>query len=493
MLFHSCRSLRIVLFALLLAAQPLTLPVATAADMPPSFANLVEHLSPAVVNISTTQKIKAAGVPMMEFHGLPEGEEFEPFREFFEQFGDQLGKQGGQPQEQDVTSLGSGFVIDPVGYIVTNNHVVADADQVTVTFQDDSKYEAKIVGRDAKTDLALLKIEVKKTLPYVRFGDSDTMRVGDWVIAIGNPFGLGGSVSAGIISARSRNINAGPFDDFIQTDAAINRGNSGGPLFNANGEVIGVNSAIFSPSGGNIGIGFAIPSALAEPVLKQLKEFGRTHRGWLGVKIQHVTEEIADSLNLDVVHGALVLEVNTGSPAEKAGIEAGDVILSYNGQEVKEMRRLPRLVAETKVGATVDVVIWRKGKEKTAKVTLGEMDENASEVAEDAEDTQPSIDKKAEKYLGLQLSPLSPAVRKQLGIEQENGVLVLAVEPGTVGDESGLRRYDVIVEANLQPVTSVKDLKLGVESARKQGKKHALLRISRGKNLMFVTIPVEGK
>ena len=250
-----------------------------ATALPPSFADLVEKLSPAVVNVSTTQKVKDAGLKL-QFKGLPEGQEFDPFREFFEQFGERYGQQNqGAAPERNVTSLGSGFVIDPSGYVVTNHHVVAEADQVTVTFQDDSKFEAKIVGRDAKTDLALLKIDSKKPLPFVEFGDSDAMRVGDWVIAIGNPFGLGGSVSAGIVSARSRNINAGPFDDFIQTDAAINRGNSGGPLFNEKGEVIGVNSAIFSPTGGNVGIGFSIPAALAEPVLKQLREHGRTHRG----------------------------------------------------------------------------------------------------------------------------------------------------------------------------------------------------------------------
>lgn len=487
------RSVRLTCLLILAAVQP-----AAAADMPPSFADLVEHLSPAVVNISTTQKLKSAGVPMLEFHGMPEGEQFAPFKEFFEQFGERFGGMpgSGQPQERDVRSLGSGFVIDPTGYIVTNNHVVAEADEVTVTFQDDTKYEAKIVGRDPKTDLALIKVEAKKKLPYVRFGESDDMRVGDWVIAIGNPFGLGGSVSAGIISARSRNINAGPFDDFIQTDAAINRGNSGGPLFNAAGEVIGVNSAIFSPSGGNIGIGFAIPSSLAEPVLGQLKEYGRTHRGWLGVKIQHVTEEIADSLNLDSARGALVLEVNEGSPAEKGGVISGDVILSFNNQPVNEMRKLPRLVAETKVGATVDVTVWRNDKEKDLKVTLGEMEEGEEAIAADEEGkgSAPVPESKSEEYLGLRLATLSRSLRKELSIDEpKTGVLVLAVEAGTVGDESGLRRYDIVTEANQQKVESVKDLKSAIESARKEGKKHALLRIIRSKNGMFVTMPVEGK
>ena len=454
---------------------------------PDSFADLIEKLSPAVVNISTTQKVKQPGV-QFKFHGLPEGEGMEPFREFFERFGEQF---NGGGAERDVTSLGSGFVIDPSGYIVTNNHVVAEADEVTVTFQDDSKHEATIVGRDSKTDLALLKIETKKKLPHVEFGDSDEARVGDWVIAIGNPFGLGGSVSVGIVSARSRDINAGPFDDFIQTDAAINRGNSGGPLFNADGEVIGVNSAIFSPggSGGNVGIGFSIPAALAKPVLQQLKEYGRTHRGWLGVKIQHVTDEIADSLGMRKARGALVLEVNEGSPADKGGVKAGDVIVQFDNKPVKEMRSLPRLVAETKAGKKVDVVVLRNDREKDLTITLGEMDESEDEVAVKTGGKVKPKAEKAEEYMGFSLVPLNKAAREKYGIEDDvNGLMVIDVKGDTPAGESGLRGFDIIVQANQKDVKTVDDFKAAIKQARKEGKDNALLRVMRGSAVLFLTV-----
>lgn len=387
---------------------------AVARGTPESFADLVEKLSPAVVNVSTTQKVKGAeGVPFMfPFEGMPPGQ-MDQFKDFFERFGMPQG--GEEGMEREVQSLGSGFVIDPAGYIVTNNHVIEEADEITVRFQDDTKYVAKLVGRDSKTDLALLKIEAKGKLPYVTFGDSDSVRVGDWVIAIGNPYGLGGSVTTGIISARSRHINAGPFDDFLQTDAAINRGNSGGPMFDIHGKVIGVNTAIFSPTGGNVGIGFAIPATLAKPVIDQLKQYGRTHRGWLGVKIQHVTDEVADSVGLKKEHGALVLEVTPDSPAAKAGIEPGDVILSFNGQEIKEMRELPRIVAETKIGTSAEVVVWRAEREKEFTVTLGELDEKEEEQAatpSSESDTAP----KGEKLLGMTLAPVDEATRKQFSL-----------------------------------------------------------------------------
>ncbi len=485
------RYLRLLLLVPLLG---LALP-AYARDVPPSFADLIETLSPAVVNISTTQKVKAAS--QMQFQGIPEGKEFEPFREFFERFGGpgMPGMPGvpGAPKERDVTSLGSGFVVDPEGYVVTNNHVIAEADKVSVTFQDDSNFEAKVVGRDPKTDLALLKIETGKKLPYVTFGDSDDMRVGDWVIAIGNPFGLGGSVSAGIISARSRNINAGPFDDFIQTDAAINRGNSGGPLFNVKGEVIGVNSAIFSPSGGNIGIGFAIPTALAQPVLDQLKEFGRTHRGWLGVKIQHVTDEIAESVDLKRAQGALVLEVTPESPAAKAGVEAGDIIISFNGTSIKEMRNLPRLVAETKVGAQSVMEVWRNGRKQSLTLTLGETPEEDVAKSTDEDSRKSPVQKPdTQEYLGLQLAPTDAALRRQFSLADDaQGLVVMGVKPNSAGSESGLRRMDVIVEANQQSVSTVKSFREAIESARKSGRKNALLRVSRGSQMQFVTIATQ--
>ncbi len=480
-------SLRAVFWMICLA-----LPVAAnATATPASFADLVERLSPAVVNVSTTQKVKSPQGIQFKFEGVPNSPEFEPFREFFKQFGGQL-PHGMVPEDapsRDVTSLGSGFIIDETGYVVTNNHVVAKADSVTVTLHDDTKFEAKIIGRDAKTDLALLKIESKKPLPFVTFGDSDTMRVGDWVIAIGNPFGLGGSVSAGIVSARSRNINAGPFDDFIQTDAAINRGNSGGPLFNIKGEVVGVNSAIFSPTGGNIGIGFSIPSALAQPVLKQLREFGRTHRGWLGVKIQLVTPEIADSLGLKEPAGALVLDVNKGSPAEKSGIKAGDVILSLDGQPIKEMRNLPRLVAETKIGKKVMIEIWRKGAKQSVPLTLGEMDEKETKKADAGDDTSTATEQASQEAAGMALVPLTDILRSQLGVSSAvKGLLVAKVKPDSAGSRAGVRRMDVVLELNQQPVVSVDALKRALSAARSQGKKYALMRIMRGNIIAFVTI-----
>lgn len=466
-------------------------PIAThAKPIPPSFADLVERLSPAVVNVSTTQKVKSSQGVQFHFEGVPNTPEFEPFREFFKQFGGPMPR-GLSPNEtpaRKATSLGSGFIIDADGYVVTNNHVIAKADEVTVTLHDDTKFPAKVVGRDAKTDLALLKIESPKPLPFISFGDSDHMRVGDWVIAIGNPFGLGGSVSAGIVSARSRNINAGPFDDFIQTDAAINRGNSGGPLFNINGEVIGVNSAIFSPTGGNVGIGFSIPSALAEPVLKQLREFGRTHRGWLGVKIQYVTPEIAESLGLKEPQGALVLEVNKDSPAEKSGIKAGDVILSLDSKPIKEMRNLPRLVAETKIGKKVMVEVWRKGSKKTIPLILGELDED-QQVATHQPDTSNKPNEKGSEVAGFSVLPLTDELRAKLNINPKiQGVLVTAVKQGTPAGRSGVQRMDVLVEINQQPITDAQTLKRVLAVAKSQGKKYALLRVLRGNTLAFITM-----
>lgn len=474
------RSLIATLSVLYLASS------ASARDIPGTFADLVEKLSPSVVNISTTQKVKTNGGLNFKFHGFPDSE-MDPFKEFFERFGDQFNEQ----MERDVTSLGSGFVIDPSGYIVTNNHVVEQADGVTVTFQDETQYEAKIVGSDKKTDLALLKIDAKKELPFVRFGNSDDVRVGDWVIAIGNPFGLGGSVSAGIVSARSRNINAGPFDDFIQTDAAINRGNSGGPLFDVNGNVIGVNSAIFSPSGGNVGIGFSIPSALAQPVLKQLKEFGRTHRGWLGVKIQHVTIELAESLGLRSPKGALVLEVTDDSPADKAGVKAGDVILTFDGREVEEMRQLPRMVAETKIGKEVELEVWRDEDKEELRVTLGELEEEDAELVDDEgfDTERESSDVKTSEWMGAQVAALNATIGKRLGIGKDvKGVVVLKVEPNSSAFDAKLQRGDVITEANQRSVHSVEELKDAIEDAKDDDKSYALLRINRRGTLSFITI-----
>ena len=316
----------------------------------------------------------------------------------------------GRPEAQPrkATSLGSGFIIDPAGYVVTNNHVIADADEITVILHDDTNLKAEVIGRDTKTDIALLKVKTDKPLSAVTWGDSDAARVGDWVLAIGNPFGLGGSVTAGILSARQRDINSGPYDDFLQTDASINRGNSGGPMFNMDGQVIGINTAIYSPSGGSIGIGFAIPSNLAKAVVAELQsETDHTvHRGWLGVRIQAVTDEIAESLGLDKARGALIASVSDNGPAQAAGIQAGDVVLSFDGREVTDMRRLPRLVAETPVGKTVPVTVWRKRKENTLQVKIGRLEESDQQQASAQEPPKKGGKDQAGvvKTLGLTLS-----------------------------------------------------------------------------------------
>jgi serine protease Do len=454
------------------------------------FADLVEKLSPAVVNISTSQKVKGAqGYFGMPFEGLPNTPEFEPFRQFFDRFGGQMQ----QPQEREVFSLGSGFIIDAQGYVITNNHVVAEADEVAVTLSDNRKFTAEIIGRDPKTDMALLKIKDSKPFPYVPMGDSDAMRVGDWVIAIGNPFGLGGSVTQGIISARQRSINAGPFDDFLQTDAPINRGNSGGPLFNTKGEVIGINSAIFSPSGGSIGIGFAIPTALAKPIIEQLKSQGHVVRGWLGVKIQEVTDEVAESVGLDSAKGALVMDVGAGSPAEKAGLKTGDIVLSFDGKEIKEMRFLPRMVAETKIGNSVPVSYWRDGKLQTTQVVVARLDE------EDAEPVKASKDKKekigsSQTVLGMELVPLNAALKQNFSVRKGvEGLAILDVASGSEAAKRGIRGGDVIVAVNNIAVASVADMQKLVENARKAGRKFVLITIARENEVAMLTLPVAEK
>lgn len=471
--------------------------LAQAREVPGSFADLVEKLSPAVVNISTTQKIKGGGVNIlgMPLDQLPDTPEMEPFKEFFDRFGGgREGKDGDGP-EQEVTSLGSGFIIDAAGYIITNYHVIDAAEDVTVTLTDKSQYKAKIVGRDKKTDLALLKIDAKKDLPFVSLGDSDAARVGDWVIAIGNPFGLGGSVTAGILSARQRSIHAGPFDDFLQTDASINRGNSGGPLFDMQGKVIGINSAIFSPSGGNIGIGFAVPSAIAKPVIEQLKQFGRTHRGWLGVKIQEVTDEVAESMGLPNTNGALVLESSPDSPAGKAGIKAGDVITQYNGKDITEMRFLPRMVAETKIGSSVPVTVWRSGKAQAYTITIGELKEDDDSKGKPERESKGDTAHPAgtKNVMGIHLAPITSELRGeyQLDDQLKTGLVVLDVDKNSEAAKRGFREGDVITEANNAPVSNADDLQKQLNEAKKMGRKYAMLKVIREKEAAFVTIPTE--
>ena len=485
-----------VISGLLCAAFLLAVPVseASARPAPESFADLVEKLMPAVVNISTTQKIKGGQM----FPGMPQDPQTQQqFREFFERMlpPGAAPPMGGEPMEQEAQSLGSGFIIDPAGYVVTNNHVIADATEIHVILSNDKKLDAEIVGRDPKTDIALLKVKTDKPLPSVKLGNSADSRVGDWVIAIGNPFGLGGTVTAGIISARARNINAGPFDDFIQTDAAINRGNSGGPLFNAQGEVIGINTAIFSPSGGSIGIGFAVPTALVNPVLTQLKEHGRTFRGWLGVKIQVVTDDIAESLGMKDAKGALVVEVTDKSPAQKAGIKVGDIILRFNGQEIGEMRHLPRMVAETSIGAKAEMVVLRDGKEQNFSVKLGELEEEETAVV-NTETTEKLSQQDVETYTvqGMGLAEMSDTLREQFALGKDvKGLVIVALERSSEAAKRGLNFGDVVMQVGDTKTTDLKTFKGAMKEAQGSGRKFALLRVWRKDATLFITLPSEEK
>lgn len=475
------RAATLALGVVAIGAASLAWTPADARSAPESFADLAEKLTPAVVNISTAQTVSGgSGVPLPEF---PPGS---PFEEYFEEF---LERHGGEQQSRKVQSLGSGFVIDPDGLVVTNNHVVEDADEVTVTFSDGETLDAEVLGRDPKTDLALLKVEADRKLPFVRFGDSEALRVGDWVMAIGNPFGLGGTVTAGILSARDRDINAGPYDAFLQTDASINRGNSGGPLFNMAGEVMGVNTAIISPTGGSIGIGFSIPATTATSVIDQLKEFGETRRGWLGVRIQTVTDDLAEGLGLEDTKGALVAGIQEGGPAVGSGLEAGDVIIKFDGKPVDKMRDLPRIVADTEVGKAVDVLVLRDGKEETYQVTLGRLEEADGTVEAKAEPRKPAEN----ETLGLSLSSLNDVLRAQYEVADDvDGVLVVAVVPGSQAAEKRVRPGDVIVKVAQENVTNPDKVEEQVARAKSEGLKSVLLQISRGGETSFVALRVEG-
>jgi serine protease Do len=457
----------------------------------PSLSPLVKKVLPAVVNISVLEKTEASDQTADEgdggdFQGIPQGSPFDEFlKKFFEDRGINPGSPGRlmpQPRAQRM-ALGSGFIIDSSGLVVTNNHVVGDAksNKVTVIFQDDSKHVAKILGRDPKTDLALLKIETNKPLPYVSFGDSGLEQVGDWVVAVGNPFGLGGTVSAGIVSARGRDIHSGPYDDFLQIDAPINRGNSGGPTFNLRGEVIGINTAIYSPNGGSVGIGFAIPSNLAKPVIEQLREHGKVSRGWLGVQIQEVSPAIAKNLELPNDHGALVADVTKGGPAEKAGIRQGDVIESFGGQEITKLRDLTRVVAETPVGRTARVKVWRKGHETTLDPVIAEQPENMDLVASNSggEGQQPAAPSHV-SALGLKLAPLTPELRKQLKVPVGvKGAVVSQIEDSSPLADIDLQPGDVIVSVNQEPVATPKEAVAKLKAAQSSPDKKVLLQINR--------------
>ncbi|MEO9338083.1 DegQ family serine endoprotease [Mesorhizobium sp. SB112] len=467
------------------------------ANGPESVADLAEGLLGAVVNISTSQTVKGTegpgAVPMPE---LPEGS---PFQEFFDDFfKNRQGQGGGGGGPQKVQSLGSGFVVDAEqGIVVTNNHVIADADEIEVNFSDGSKLKAELLGTDTKTDIAVLKVDAKaKKLTAVKFGDSNKMRIGDWVMAIGNPFGLGGTVTVGIVSARNRDINSGPYDDFIQTDAAINRGNSGGPLFNMDGDVVGINTAIISPSGGSIGIGFSIPSQLAAGVVDQLREFGETRRGYLGVRIQPVTDEIAESLGMPSAKGALVAGIIKGGPVDNGVIQPGDVITKFDGRDVNEMRDLPRVVAESPVGKAVDVLIVRKGEEQTVKVTLGRLEDgekSAEAESADAEESQPAEPVETTSVLGMTVGELNDEARKKFGIGADvSGAVVTDVAPDSAASDRGVVAGEVITEIAQETVTSAKEVADRIDALKKQGRKNALLMLSsKTGELRFVTIRMD--
>ncbi|AYM62801.1 MULTISPECIES: Do family serine endopeptidase [Agrobacterium tumefaciens complex] len=494
-----------------LVAGSLSAPVAARAQShgPESVADLAEPLLDAVVNISTSQNVKTEGkgpVPPK----LPEGS---PFQEFFKDYFDSQKPEGGEK----VNSLGSGFVIDPAGYVVTNNHVIEGADAIEVIFPNGSKLKATLVGTDTKTDLSVLKVEPKTPLKAVKFGDSRSMRIGDWVMAVGNPFGLGGSLTVGVISARGRNINAGPYDNFIQTDAAINKGNSGGPLFNMKGEVIGINTAIISPSGGSIGIGFAVPTELAQNIVQQLIEFGETRRGWLGVRVQPVTDDVAASLGMESAKGALISGVAKGGPVENGPIQAGDVVLKFDGKDINEMRDLLRIVAESPVGKEVDVVVYRDGKEETVKVKLGQLQDTTDEKAstddpqgedgdgsmvapddkdggdDQAQDQTPEVREAPQTVLGMNLVVLSNELRTEKGIaESVEGVLVASVDPGSPAEQKGMKAGDVIVEVGQDFMEVPGDVLVRVNGLKSEGRKNAHMMVADAQgNLRVVALPLE--
>src|SRR5580693_3780190 len=398
-----------------IAAALVVLPAPPAAARgPENIADVAEQVISAVVNVSTSQKVDGH---IGNLPDLPPGSPMEKFFDDFFKHHHGQNNDDGDSEPHRVNSLGSGFIIDPSGIVVTNNHVIADADEISVILNDGTKLKADLVGKDVKSDLALLRVHTDKQLRAVKFGDSDKLRLGEWVIAIGNPFSLGGSVTAGIVSARNRDINSGPYDNYIQTDASINRGNSGGPLFNLDGEVVGINTAIISPSGGSIGIGFAVPAKTAVPVIDQLRQFGETRRGWLGVRIQQVTDEIAESLNIKPPRGALVAGVDDKGPAKSAGIEPGDVVVTFDGKDIREPKDLSRVVADTAVGKEVDVVVIRKGAEETHKVTVGRLEDSEKIALADAKkDTSPVEKSVVQKTLGLELSGLSEDLRKKFKI-----------------------------------------------------------------------------
>jgi len=466
-----------VLFSVLVAVQP----VHCQTGAPASFADLAEQYGPTVVNIYSTQTIQSRNLPYEYFFNNEQMPEM--FKHFFDL------PQGQRQQQQQVlpsqkrTSLGSGVIASADGYILTNNHVIEDADEINVRLANAEEYRAKIIGRDTKTDLALIKIDAKHDLHYVTFGDSDSLRVGDWVIAIGNPFGFEQTVTAGIVSGKGRAIGDGPYQNFIQTDASINPGNSGGPLFNMTGQLMGINTAIFSRSGGNIGLGFAIPANMAKSVFTQLKGSGKVTRGMMGIIIQPVTQDLARQFKLDRAIGALIGQVTPGGPAEKAGIKAGDIVIKYQGQLITQGNMLPALVAETQVGTKAQVVLFRDGKEVPVEVAIGELPEERTAAG----GAQPS--NTLQEDLGFTVQTLTPELAQSLGIEEHSGLLVSDVRPGSIAADAGLQRGDLIAEAgtgdNRRPVTSAKDLEAVLTAHKNQ---NILLLVRSNKQTRFVLL-----
>ncbi|WP_172296175.1 Do family serine endopeptidase [Pseudoruegeria sp. HB172150] len=452
--------------------------VALAQERPGSFADLADKISPAVVNITTATSVSGPAAPNPM---VPEGS---PFEDFFRDFMD---RNQGPNRPRRSSALGSGFVISEDGYIVTNNHVIEGADEVTIEFFSGEELDAEIIGTDPNTDIALLKVESDDALPFVSFGDSDTARVGDWVMAMGNPLGQGFSVSVGIVSARNRALS-GTYDDYIQTDAAINRGNSGGPLFNMDGDVIGVNTAILSPNGGSIGIGFSMASNVVTNVVDQLQEFGETRRGWLGVRIQDVDQDMADALGLEKAAGALVTDVPEG-PAMEAGMQSGDVILSFDGTDVEDTRQLVRVVGSSPIGKSVRVVVFRDGETETLMVTLGRREE--AETAVPASIEQQADPEEAE-ILGITVSTLNDELRTQLGLDEDaTGLVVLSVDEMSEAYEKGLRAGDLITEAGQQKVSAAADLEDRISEAQEAGRRSLLLLVRREGEPRFVALGLE--
>ncbi|MEO9736046.1 MAG: Do family serine endopeptidase [Lentilitoribacter sp.] len=476
--------------ALLIVFASINIAKAQAPNGPTSVADLAEGLMGAVVNISTSQSVESSGQRNTP-RNAPDGQ---PFQEFFDEFF-QDREDGRRTPNQQVSSLGSGFVIDAEGTVVTNNHVIENADNIEVIFADGRRLDAVLVGADPKTDLAVLKVESDEPLAFVPVGDSTKMRIGDWVMAIGNPFGLGGSVSIGIVSAIGRDINSGPYDNYIQTDAAINRGNSGGPLFNMAGEVIGINTAIISPSGGSIGIGFSVPTELASNVINQLRDFGETRRGWLGVRIQPVTDDIAESLGMDEAKGALVAGVIPEGPVEGI-MQAGDIIVKFDGKEVGTVRDLPRIVAESPVGKEVDVEILRKGEMQNIKVTLGRLEDGERKLAA-ANDDQPAVTEDdtpaVVELMGMELRELTDALRDEFAIDENtNGVLINAVDEGSNADKKDVQSGNVIVEVAQEAVKTPQDVQEVIEKLKSDGRRNAFFMIANQMGeLRFVTIRIE--